>query len=30
VYEKDLGTKTAKRAKSMKAFNPDKTWEKAE
>ena len=30
VYEKDLGPKTAKRAKSMKAFNPDKTWEKAE
>jgi hypothetical protein len=30
VYEKDLGAKTAKRASSMKAFNPDKTWEKAE
>jgi hypothetical protein len=30
VYEKDLGPKTAKLAKSMKAFNPDKTWEKAE
>jgi hypothetical protein len=30
VYEKDLGTKTAKQAQSMKAFNPDKTWEKAE
>ena len=30
VYEKDLGTKTADRAKSMKAFNPDKEWEKAE
>ncbi len=30
VYEKDLGTKTAERAMSMKDFNPDKTWEKAE
>jgi hypothetical protein len=30
VYEKDLGPKTAERAKSMKTFNPDKTWEKAE
>jgi len=30
VYEKDLGPKTAKLAKSMKAFNPGKTWEKAE
>ena len=30
VYEKDLGPDTAKRAKSMKDFNPDKTWEKAE
>jgi hypothetical protein len=30
VYEKDLGPKTAKLAKSLKAFNPDKTWEKAE
>jgi hypothetical protein len=30
VYEKDLGPKTAEKAKSMKDFNPDKTWEKAE
>lgn len=30
VYEKDLGPKTAERAKSMKDFNPDKTWEKSE
>jgi hypothetical protein len=30
VYEKDLGPKTVKLAKTMKAFNPDKTWEKAE
>lgn len=30
VYEKDLGPDTAKRAKSMKDFNPDKTWEKVE
>jgi len=30
VYEKDLGPDTAKRAKSMRDFNPDKTWEKAE
>jgi hypothetical protein len=30
VYEKDLGSKTASQAKSMKAFNPDKTWKKAE
>jgi hypothetical protein len=30
VYEKDLGPKTAERTKSMKAFNPDKTWEKSE
>lgn len=30
VYEKDLGPKTVKLAKSMKAYNPDKTWEKAE
>jgi hypothetical protein len=30
VYEKDLGRKTAKLAKFMKAFNPDKTWKKAE
>jgi len=30
VYEKDLGPRTTKIAKSMKAFDPDKTWEKAE
>jgi len=30
VYQKDLGPKTAKKAKSMKDFNPDKTWEKVE
>jgi len=30
VYEKDLGKNTAKTAKAMTAFNPDKTWEKAE
>lgn len=29
VYEKDLGTGTAAKAKAMKAFNPDKTWKKA-
>jgi hypothetical protein len=29
VYEKDLGPKTLKLAKSMKAYNPDKTWETA-
>ena len=30
VYEKDLGPKTGERAKSLKAFNPDTSWEKAE
>jgi hypothetical protein len=30
VYEKDLGPKTTEKAKSMKAYNPDKTWEKSE
>lgn len=30
VYEKDLGPDTAKRAKYMKDFNPDKSWEKVE
>jgi hypothetical protein len=30
VYEKDLGPQTAKRARSVKAYSPDKTWEKAE
>jgi hypothetical protein len=30
VYQKDLGTKTAKEAISMKSFNLDSTWQKAE
>jgi hypothetical protein len=30
VYEKDLGKDTAKAARSMAAFNPDKTWKRAE
>jgi hypothetical protein len=30
VYQKDLGTKTEKLAKTMQAFDPDKTWVKAE
>jgi len=30
VYEKDLGPKTVKLAKSMKVYNPDKTWKKAD
>ena len=30
VYEKDLGRNTIKLAKSMKTFNPDKTWDKVE
>ena len=30
VYEKDLGPKTVKLAKSMKTYNPDKTWKKVE
>jgi len=30
VYQKDLGRDTAKKARSMRDFNPDKTWEKAE
>ena len=30
VYEKDLGPKTTRLAKTMKVFNPDKTWERAE
>jgi hypothetical protein len=30
VYQKDLGPKTVKLAKSMKTYNPDKTWEKVE
>jgi hypothetical protein len=28
VYEKDLGSETAKVAAAMKAYNPDKTWKK--
>lgn len=30
VYQKDLGPGTVKMAKTMKAYNPDKTWEKVE
>lgn len=30
VYQKDLGPGTVKAAKAMKAYNPDKTWEKVE
>ncbi len=30
VYEKDLGKDTAKIAKAMTAYDPDKTWKKAE
>jgi hypothetical protein len=30
VYQKDLGPQTARIAKSMKAYNPDKTWQKAQ
>ncbi len=30
VYEKDLGKGTAKIAKAMAAYDPDKTWKKAE
>lgn len=30
VYEKDLGPKTMKQAKTMKVFGPDRTWEKVE
>jgi hypothetical protein len=30
VYEKDLGPKTVKLAKSMNTFNPDKTWNKVD
>ncbi len=30
VYEKDLGPDTLKLARAMKAYNPDKTWKKAE
>ena len=28
VYEKDLGTRTARRAEWMTSFNPDQTWKK--
>ncbi len=30
IYEKDLGRDTAKIAKAMTAYNPDKTWKTAE
>lgn len=30
VYQKDLGTETAKLALAMKTFNPDSTWKKVE
>ncbi len=30
VYQKDLGPKTVDIAKNMQAFNPDRTWKKAE
>jgi hypothetical protein len=30
VYRKDLGKNTTKIASAMMAFNPDKTWKKAE
>jgi hypothetical protein len=30
VYQKDLGSNTEKIAASMKAFDPDKTWQKVE
>jgi hypothetical protein len=30
VYEKDLGAATRSIAASMNAYNPDKTWKKAE
>jgi len=30
VYEKDLGKKTEARAKSMKEYNPDSSWQKVE
>ena len=28
VFQKDLGSETAKRASQMRSFNPDKTWQK--
>jgi hypothetical protein len=30
VYQKDLGPKTAELVKSIRAYNPDATWQKAE
>jgi hypothetical protein len=30
VYQRDLGRNTAKIVQAMKAYNPDKTWKKAE
>jgi len=30
VFQKDLGRNTVKIAKDMRAYNPDKTWKKAE
>ena len=30
VYQKDLGKKTEVLAKSMKEYNPNSTWQKAE
>jgi hypothetical protein len=30
IYEKDLGPKTEKMARSMEIFNPDKTWKKVD
>ena len=30
IYEKDLGSETARTAEAMKVFNPDKTWKKVE
>jgi hypothetical protein len=30
VYEKDFGKNTAKAAKEMHSFNPDKTWKRFE
>ena len=30
VYQKDLGKNTAKTAKEIKTFDPDKTWKKVE
>ncbi len=30
VYQKDLGKNTAKAAKAMTSFDPDRTWKKVE